>query len=123
MGLMRTKSAHMGTRSCQQECTEVDKEDIKSTESDEQIARTKTGHRKGHWADIRADRSLCGAHFWEDFPLTHRLSTEWSQTRSKRNKKASGKASGIGCALGVTWKKGSGLEGFQGINIRYLAQT
>lgn len=61
------------------------------------------------------------------FPLTHRLSTEWSQTRAKRNKKASGKAgctaSGIGYALGMTGKKGGGLEGFQGIYVRHLAQS
>lgn len=64
--------ALVGTRSCQQECTEwTDKEDIKSTGSDEQIARTKTRHRKGYRADIGADRLACGAHFRKDFLLTH----------------------------------------------------
>lgn len=28
-------------------------------------------HRKGHWADIGADRLVCGAHFWKDFLLIH----------------------------------------------------
>lgn len=39
------------------------------------------------------------------------------QRNEKASKKAGCTASGIGCALGVTWKKGDGLEGFQGIYV------